>query len=129
MRSGSHAGRRVAGRIAGDPEEADVSLDQIALMLYAVVEGSSGRTSVVAVLAAMAVVEVGVMLVLKRVFRSDGGDGEDPGGEGWGRGRGPREPPPEDPDSWPEFERRFAEHVAALGERERPSSRARPRRE
>ena len=50
------------------------------------------------------------------------GESDDPGsdedGPGWGR-RPPPPPPPEQPPvSWPDFERQFAEHVQALGDRD-----------
>ena len=111
-----------------------MSLDQLALMLYVVAdaERSSGGTSILAVLAAMAAWQLGLMLILWRVFRRGGTDGDDPGsggdGPGWRRRRRPRTPPPDGPVCWPEFERQFAEHVAAVGARERASSRPRDER-
>jgi hypothetical protein len=97
--------------------EADMSLVQLgfAFLLVADAERSSGGTSILPGLAAMAVWDLSVMLILWRVFMSGGTDGHDPGsgggGPGWRRRR-PRKPPPHDPAWWPEFERQFAEHVA-----------------
>jgi hypothetical protein len=97
-----------------------MSLDQLALTIYrlASAERPSERMSVVGVLAAMIVLELWGMLILRRIFMPD--DGDDPGSDGDGPGwrrRGPRTPPPDAPVCWPEFERQFAEYVAALGAR------------
>jgi hypothetical protein len=105
-----------------------MSLDSLALMLYLVAdaERSPDGMAVLPVLAAMAALQLGVMLILWRVFGSGGADGDDPGsgddGPGWRRRRRPRKPPPDAPIWWPEFERQFAEHVAAAGARRRASS-------
>jgi hypothetical protein len=111
-----------------------MSLDQPALMLYFVASSHHAPdTSAVAILAAMFGLQLAIMLVLRRIFRPDGGDGDDPGSggddPGWGRDRGPRTPPPEGPVCWPEFERQFADYVAAQGfsEPERPRSATRRR--
>ena len=60
------------------------------------------------------------MIVFSRIGRGGSGDDQDQGGDdpGWRRD-GPRTPPPDAPVCWPDFERQFAEHVAALAERER----------
>ena len=54
---------------------------------------------------------------------SGGGDepGSDGDGPGWHRPE-PRQPPPEPHLSWPDFERQFAEHVAALRARDKVPS-------
>jgi hypothetical protein len=94
-------------------------LDHLALIVYllADAERSSDGMSILPVLAAMAGWQLSVMLILWRVFRFGGADGDDPGpggdGPGWRRRRRPRKPPPDDPVCWPEFERQFAEHVAS----------------
>ena len=70
--------------------------------------------SVIAVLALMAAIQLGLMLMVWFVIRRDGG-GEDPesgGGPGGSRRRPPKRPP-EGPVDWREFERQFAEHVRA----------------
>jgi hypothetical protein len=93
-----------------------MSLDQLAVMLYlvAAAQDSPDRTAV-AILAAMFALQIAILLVLRRLFGSDDAGGDDPGsggdGPGWGRRRGPRKPPPDEPVNWPEFERQFAEHV------------------
>jgi hypothetical protein len=99
-------------------------LDHAVLTLYLVAqaERSSSGTSVVAILAAMYALQLGVMLILWRAFGRGGADEDDPGlgGDGpGGRHRRPRKPPPDDPECWPEFERQFAEHVAAAGDAQR----------
>ena len=91
-----------------------------AFLLVAVAERSSGGTPILPVVAVVAVLDLFVMLILWRVFRSGGADGHDPGSDGGGPGwrrRRPRKPPPHDPAWWPEFERQFAEHVAARAAR------------
>ena len=100
-----------------------MSLVQLALTLLLVVdaERSSGGTSILPVLAVMAALDVSAMLILWRMFMWGGTDGDDSGpgggGPGWRRRRRPRRPPPHDPVCWPEFERQFAEYVAASGRR------------
>jgi hypothetical protein len=102
-----------------------MSLVQLAFafLLVADAERSSGGTSILPVVAVMAVWDLSVMLILARVFMSGGAGGHDPGsdggGPGWRRRRRPRKPPPRDPAWWPEFERQFAEHVAAQAARPR----------
>lgn len=95
-----------------------MSLDQLAVMLYlAATAQPSTDTTAVAILMAIFALQFAVMLILRRIFRPDDADGDDPGsggdGPGWRRGRGPRTPPPDEPVDWPEFERQFAEHIAA----------------
>jgi hypothetical protein len=95
-------------------------LDQLALTIYGVASAHrpSERMSVVGVLAAMIVLELWGMLILRRIFKGD--DGDDPGSDGDGPGwrrRGPRKPPPDEPVCWPEFERQFADYVAAMSAR------------
>lgn len=95
-----------------------MSLDQLAVMLYlAATAQPSTDTTAVAILMAIFALQFAVMLILRRIFRPDDADGDDPGsggdGPGWRRGRGPRKPPPDEPVDWPEFERQFAEHIAA----------------
>jgi len=102
-------------------------LVQLALAFLLVVdaERSSGGTSILPVVAVVAVLDLSVTLILWRVFRSGGADGHDPGSDGGGPGwrrRRPRKPPPHDPAWWPEFERQFAEHVAAQAARTRTTS-------
>jgi hypothetical protein len=48
-------------------------------------------------------------------------DPEDPGGDGGSGGGPPKSPEPDGPAWWPEFEREFAAHVAAVGTLEQPS--------
>ena len=57
------------------------------------------------------------------VAGGDGGDepGSDDDGPGWSPPE-PRRPPPEPHVSWPDFEREFAEHVEALGARDKVRS-------
>jgi hypothetical protein len=104
-----------------------MSLVQLAFafLLVADVERSSGGTSILPVVAGIAAVELSGMLILWRIFmwgRAEGDDsGPGGGGPGWRRRR-PRKPPPSGPAWWPEFERQFAEHVAA---RARTTSRRR----
>jgi hypothetical protein len=97
-----------------------------AFLLVADAERSSGGTSILPVVAVMAVWDLSAMLILWYVFMSGGADGHDPGsdggGPGWRRRRRPRKPPPHDPAWWPEFERQFAEHVAAQAARARATS-------
>jgi hypothetical protein len=95
-----------------------MSLDQLAVMLYLTATGqASTDTTAVAILIAIFALQLAVMLILRRIFRPHDADDDDPGsggdGPGWRRGRGPRKPPPDEPVDWPEFERQFAEHVAA----------------
>jgi hypothetical protein len=131
MTTGSRLARSVARAKTLATEEADMPLDQLVLLLYlaAHAERSSEGMTVVAVLAVIAALQLGVMLILRRVFRPDDADDDDPGsgggGPGWRRRRRPRKPPPDGPVCWPEFERQFAEHVAALGAGESVSSRPR----
>lgn len=69
--------------------------------------------SVVAVLALMAAIQLGLMLLAWCVLRRDRGD-DDPGSDGGGGSRRrPPKPPPQGPVDWREFERRFADHVRA----------------
>ena len=98
-------------------------LAQLALTIYlaADVERPAAGAVGIVVLVAIATLEIGVMIAFSRIGRSGGSDDDqDEGGDdpGWGRGS-PRTPPPDAPVCWPEFERQFAEHVAAIAERER----------
>jgi hypothetical protein len=98
-----------------------MSLDQTAYTIDAATHAAGGAATV-AILAAMGAAQLALLLILWRAFRSDGPDDDSPGSDGDGPGRGrrrPRKPPPDAPDWWPEFERDFAEHVAALGRRSR----------
>jgi hypothetical protein len=95
-----------------------MSLDQPAVTLYFVVASHHAPDSTaIAILAAMFGLQLAIMVILRRIFRPDDADGDDPGSggddPGWGRDRGPRTPPPEGLVSWPEFERQFADYVAA----------------
>jgi hypothetical protein len=95
-----------------------MSLDQLAVMLYlAATAQASTDTTAVAILIAIFALQLAVMLILRRIFRADDTEDDDPGSggddPGWRGGRGPRKPPPDEPVDWPEFERQFAEHVAA----------------
>ena len=101
-------------------------LAQLALTIYlaADVERPAAGAVGIVVLVAIATLEIAVMIAFARIGRSGGSDDDqDQGGDdpGWGRG-GPRTPPPDAPVCWPEFERQFAEHVAAIAERQAPAS-------
>ena len=101
-------------------------LAQLALTIYlaADVERPAAGAVGIIVLVAIATLEIAVMVAFARIGRSGGSDDDqDQGGDdpGWGRG-GPRTPPPDAPVCWPEFERQFAEHVAAIAERQAPAS-------
>jgi hypothetical protein len=91
-------------------------LVQLGLTIYMVAsaEHPTERVSVFGVIAAGILFELWGVLLLRRLFRRDDGDepGPDGDGPGWRR-RGPRKPPPDEPVCWPEFERQFAEYVAA----------------
>ena len=107
-----------------------MSLDQPAVTLYFVVSSHHAPDSTaMAILAAMFGLQLAIMVILRLIFRSDDADGDDPGSggddPGWGRDRGPRTPPPEGPVCWPEFERQFAEYVAASPQRVPASERKR----
>jgi hypothetical protein len=100
-----------------------MALAELALTIYltADVERPAAGAVGIAVLVAIATLELAVMIAFSRIGRSGGSDDDqDEGGDdpGWGR-EGPRTPPPDAPVCWPEFERQFAEHVAALAERDR----------
>jgi hypothetical protein len=82
-------------------------------------------------LAPLVMLYIATVMIFWRVVESRGGEdgGDRPGsgsggGPGWGRRCPPRKPPPDAPVWWGEFERRFAEHVEALGVREGTSSRS-----
>jgi hypothetical protein len=92
---------------------------QLALTIYLTAEAApraSAGTLGIAILVAIATLELAVMIAVSRIGRpydpDDDADGDDDG-PGWGRD-GPRTPPPDAPVSWPEFERDFAEYVTAL---------------
>jgi|tagenome__1003787_1003787.scaffolds.fasta_scaffold20365632_2 hypothetical protein len=95
-------------------------LIQLALMLYltgAVEPPSTGTIAVIA-LVAIAILELVAMIGISRLGVSGDTDADDPDGDGPGwRRDGPRTPPPDEPVCWPDFEREFAEHVAALADR------------
>jgi hypothetical protein len=96
-----------------------MALCQLALTIYLTAETApraSAGTAGIAILVAIATLELAVMIAFSRIGRSHdpGDDDQDDDGPGWGR-EGPRTPPPDAPPvSWPEFEREFAEYVAAL---------------
>jgi hypothetical protein len=74
----------------------------------------------IAVLAVLAGILALFERVLRYIDRGAGPDDSDPGEGGGGGGAGPPGDPPGpggDPAWWPEFERRFAEHVAVAGGR------------
>jgi hypothetical protein len=95
---------------------------QLALTIYLAAEAeprASAGTLGIVILVAIATLELAVMIAVSRIGRpydpGDDADGDDDD-PGWGRD-GPRTPPPDAPVSWPDFEREFAEYVAALGTR------------
>ena len=97
-------------------------MDIVALLtlLYLVVSGHGVETALVSFGVIVAIHLVAGLLICVW-FALDPGDNDDSGsdddGPGWGR-RPPPPHPPEPPVSWPDFERQFAEHVKALGERD-----------
>ena len=103
-----------------------MGLAQLVLTIQLTVESErpSAGTIGILVLILIAALELAVLIAFARMGRSDGSDGDDADQDGddpgWGHDR-PRTPPPDAPFCWPEFERQFAEHVAAL-ERERHAS-------
>src|SRR5215207_800615 len=121
------------GRPARTPTgAAEMSPDLLAFTILAAVAPphSSDRAAAMMTLAVMGVLQLAVMVVLWRAFRWHGPDGDPPGSDGDGPGRGPRpprEPPPDQPTWWPEFEREFAEHVEVVS-RGRPATSAPSRR-
>jgi len=95
-----------------------MAVAELALIVHlaAATERPSAGAIGILLLILIAGVELAVLIAFARMGRSDGSDGddaEDGDDPGWGRDR-PRTPPPDAPFSWPEFERQFAEHVAAL---------------
>ncbi len=74
--------------------------------------------SVIAVLAAMAAIQLAIMVLVWFAFRRGSG-GDDPGGGSGGSDGGsrrrPPKPPPEGPVCWEAFERQFADYVRACG--------------
>jgi hypothetical protein len=102
-----------------------MAVAELALIVHMAAAGerpSAGAIGIL-VLILIAGMELAVLIAFARMGRSDGSDGddaEDGDDPGWGKDR-PRTPPPDAPFSWPEFERQFAEHVAAL-ERDRQLS-------
>ena len=91
---------------------------QLALTIYLAADASpraSAGTVGIAILVAIATLELAVMIAFSRIGRRNdpGDDDQDDDGPGWGRDE-PRTPPPDSPVSWPEFEREFAEYVAGL---------------
>jgi len=92
---------------------------QLALTIYLAAEAgprASAGTVGIAILVAIATLELAVMIAFSRIGRpydpGDDADGDDDD-PGWGRDE-PRTPPPDAPVSWPEFERDFADYVTAL---------------
>ena len=100
-----------------------MAVAQLALAhhLAAEAEPASAGTIGVVVLAVIAGLELALLIACARVGRS-GPEDDDPGsdddGPGWGDPQ-PRTPPPDAPVCWPEFERQFAEYVAAQAGRGR----------
>ena len=95
-----------------------MALAQLALTIYLAADvgprASAGTVGIV-ILVAIATLELAVMIAFSRIGRphDPGDDDQDDDDPGWGRD-GPRTPPPDAPPvSWPEFEREFAEYVAA----------------
>jgi hypothetical protein len=88
------------------------------LALATSVAASGDRPTAIAVLVAIFALQVGIVLTLRRIFRPDDSDGDEPGSDGGGPGRrndpAPRQPPPDGMIRWPEFERQFADYVAGL---------------
>ena len=91
-----------------------MALEPLALAIY--LTASEERTTALAVLGAIFALQFGVIVILRRIFRADTGDDDEPGSDGGGPGRrrgpAPRRPPPDGPVCWPEFERQFSEYVA-----------------
>jgi len=85
------------------------------LTLFATAEGGNSALTAVGMLVGAQVI-AGVLIWVFFIAKVGGDDdpGSDDDGPGWGR-RPPT--PPEPPVSWPDFERQFAEHVQALGDR------------
>ena len=112
-----------------------MALAQLAITIYLTADvgpRASAGTLGIAILIAIATLELAVMIAFSRIGRGrDPGDDQDQDddGPGWGRD-GPRTPPPDAPVSWPEFEREFAEHVATspTALREPPAADVRPER-
>src|SRR3954471_15961394 len=92
-------------------------LIQLALTLYLTGEADLPSTGAVAVIAlvVIAMLELVAMVSIGR-WGDEDADDSDGDGPGWRRD-GPRTPPPDEPVCWPDFEREFAEHVAALADR------------
>ena len=81
-------------------------------------DAPSAEASAILVMAVFVVIDafvLGVGLIVRLVLGPDGDD-DDSGSDGGGPGRrrpSPRRPPSSSPDWWPEFEREFADYVAA----------------
>jgi hypothetical protein len=92
-----------------------MTLDGLLTIAVAAARERHPVASVIAVLALMAAIQLGLMLMVWFVIRrGEGGDDPGPGGGGpGGSRRRPPKPPPEGPVDWAEFERQFAEHVRA----------------
>ena len=85
--------------------------------LFATADSGKAALTAVATLVGVQVI-AGVLIWV--FFIANVGRDDDPGSDdddGPGRGRRPPTPP-EPPVSWPDFERQFAEHVQALGDRD-----------
>jgi hypothetical protein len=91
-------------------------------VVYLAVDGHGLETALAVFAVLFAIPLLAGALVCLWVALDLGGN-DDPGSDGDGPGRGRRPPPPaplppESPVSWPDFERQFAEHVEALGDRD-----------
>ena len=91
------------------------------LSLFATAPGAGIALTAIGVLVGVQVI-AGLLIWLWLVANLGGSD--DPGSAGDGPGGSRRPPkPPEPPSSWPDFERQFAEHVKALGDRDMVANR------
>ena len=94
-------------------------------LLYLVVSGHGAETALVSFGVIVGIHLLAGLLICVWVALGLGGNddsGSDDDGPGWRRR--PRPPqPPDPPVSWPDFERQFAEHVEALGDRDTVATR------
>ena len=114
------SGAPPGGRSVGSEPPAEERTVTIAQSFAVAQQPAPGAEAGVILIASVIIVVVafvlGVALIVRLVLNSGGDDGDDPGSDGGGPGRrrpAPGRPPSAPPAWWPEFEREFADYVAA----------------